>query len=57
MLQALAVKVEALRSEAYDVVDALREDPRRAAKASYIIDRLDLVKEAIEGALEYRSSS
>jgi len=57
MLQALAVKVEALRSEAYDVVDALREDPRRAAKASYIIDRLDLVKEAIEGALEYRPSS
>lgn len=57
MLQDLGAKVEALRSDAYDVVEALHDDHKRADAASYIIDRLDLVTAAIGDVLSYPAAS
>lgn len=57
MLQTLQGKVEALRSDAYDVVEALHDDHKRADAASYIIDRLDLVTAAIGDVLSYPAAS
>ena len=53
MLQDLGAKVAALRTEASEIVAALRHDFKRASAASFIIDRLDLVAEAIKDVEDY----
>lgn len=56
-LQALASKVEDLRQEAGGIIDALADDYKRASAASFIVDRLDLVKATILDVLDYPDSS
>ena len=46
-LEDLTGKVDALRDEVYRIVDALGQGTRRGQAATYIVDRLDLVKETI----------
>ena len=53
MLQDLEAKVADLRTDAGRVVEALRDDFKRASAASFIIDRLDLVTAAIKDVEDY----
>lgn len=46
-LRDLLEQVDALRAVAYDIADEL-EDAKQANAATFIVDRLDLVKTAIQ---------
>lgn len=52
-LQALEVKVDDLRQDAYKIIDALADDFKRQSAATLIVDRLDLVKVAIQDVVDY----
>lgn len=51
-LEDLAGQVDALKTTAYRIVDAL-DDYRHKSVATYIVDRLDLVKAAIKDAQDW----
>lgn len=52
-LQALASKVEGLRQDAYKIIDGLADDYKRQSAATFIVDRLDLLKAAIQDVVDY----
>jgi len=52
-LQALEAKVDDLRQDAYKIIDALADDFKRQSAATLIVDRLDLVKVAIQDVVDY----
>lgn len=52
-LQALEAKVDDLRQDAYKIIDAMADDFKRQSAATLIVDRLDLVKVAIQDVVDY----